>query len=391
MLPCLFVVLGTSPDSVAVAWYSAEAKAERAAQQRVASALGKALTPPPRRVWTDPMVRVRRIAAYEVERSQIELLVRIQAQVQRAEVLFRGGDLDAAEQEITEAMAQLVLHPVLPGAARLATSIHFLEARVAWSRGAWDEARIHILGALTLDPKATLSTRRVPPDFAAEVQSIQDELRAGEGAWPRWTTPEAPGVLVEIDGVFGSRPVPPGQHFVVVRRLGEEPRGQLLHSDDPWVELPSRPSFESEVVGQREIDAMCERLRVDHVLLVAQRLERWGVQAFRCAAGFGAPVYAESEGLERVLPRAFDGPFDGTAIALSDPWPPPPPSSESTATPPKPAVPNGPVAKPWYRRAWIWSILGAAVIGGATTAAVLSTRERPPGRIEVPGPDFIGP
>jgi hypothetical protein len=32
--------------------------------------------------------------------------------------------------------------------------------------------------------------------------------------------------------------------------------------------------------------------------------------------------------------------------------------------------------RPWYRRWWVWTLAGAVVLGGTTTAVVLTTRDR---------------
>jgi hypothetical protein len=46
--------------------------------------------------------------------------------------------------------------------------------------------------------------------------------------------------------------------------------------------------------------------------------------------------------------------------------------------------------KPWYRRAWVWVLIGGVVVAGVTTGAVLGTRE-PDRRIVANVPDWTMP
>lgn len=392
MLPCLFLVSGNPPESVAVVWLP-EATADRATQQRLVTILETSLSAPPKRVMMGALDRARRVAAYEVGRDAITAVQETELRLQRAQAQFRAGELDAAEKELEVSMAILLGDPTLPGAARSAYAIHLLEARIAWARGDLDAARMSMLDALTLDPTAKVSTRRVPPDFVVEYQSIQIELLAGASTWPRWAVTEASGALVEIDGELGLRPVPPGRHFVVVRRLGHAPQGQILHTDEPWTSSASPELLAKTFRGPQEAQAICDRLEVDHVLAVERRQERWGLQAFACGVGFAMPIFAPEEELAMGMRRAFEGPFVERPLALAGPWPEdvPPAAAVQQALREAPPPPSEPAARPWYRRAWVWAVLSAAVIGGVTTAAVLSTRPTPPGRVDIPGPDFIGP
>jgi hypothetical protein len=46
--------------------------------------------------------------------------------------------------------------------------------------------------------------------------------------------------------------------------------------------------------------------------------------------------------------------------------------------------------KPWFRRAWIWSLVGVAVVGLVTTGVVLGTRDQGR-RVAVDVPSFTNP
>lgn len=382
------MVSGNPPDSVAIVWQP-EATADRAEQQRLAEALRHALALPPHAIVLGAMDRARRVAAYEVEQGRLAALALAQEHLERARGKFRAGQLEGAESDLTASIAILTADPALPGAARLAYAVHVLRARIAWTRGDVEGARLSILEALVLDPRATVSTRRVPPDFAAEYQLIQAELLAGASSWPEWSVPQADGLEIEIDGWPGLRPVPPGRHFVVVRRLGYAPTGMLLHTEDPW-SFPDGPLvLASTFEGEAQARAICDRLPVDQVLVAQKLAPRWGLQAYACGAGFGHPVFTREARLSQVLPEVFVGPFHASFV-LAETWPP-----ELAALPAKPRAMDVPApvpeGKPWYRRVWVWSLLGALVVGGATTAAVLTTRPAPPPRVQIPGPDFVAP
>lgn len=381
---------------MAVVWH-AEATVDRQSQQRLADDLQKALALEPSAVQLGGVGRARRTIAHEIDASRWEVIVSARALLELARLRFRGGELERAEVDLETAMASLRRDPVLHGAARLAHEIAMLRARIAWTRGNLEASRLAILDALILDPYARVSTRTVPPDFAAEVSLVQEELLAGASTWPLWGPPGDParddGFEIEIDGQEGLRPVPPGSHFVVVRRLGVAPAGAIVHTSDPLDALLDFPAHEvlgETLRGRGDAETICDRLGVDALLLAALRDDRWGLQTYACGRGFSAPLFVATAGLVATLPAVFGGPFETAVVGLYGVWPEPP------APKPRATVALAPVEvdappRPWYRRAWPWAVLGTLVVVGATTGIILGTRPDPPLRVEIPGPEFIDP
>ena len=123
-----------------------------------------------------------------------------------------------------------------------------------------------------------------------------------------------------------------------------------------------------------------------------QRLfDRYGLQGYECGAGFGPPWFGEKDGLAEGaattlgigVVAGFDG--DVAAIASARPWPEPvarvAPTTGKTDTPPK---------KPWYKRAWVWSLIGGLVVAGVVTGAVVGTRQQG-GGVAVDSDSFLRP
>jgi len=49
---------------------------------------------------------------------------------------------------------------------------------------------------------------------------------------------------------------------------------------------------------------------------------------------------------------------------------------------------TGAAPRPWWRRAWVWGLIGGVVVGGVVTGAVLGTRDAPQGYV-VDGDSFL--
>jgi hypothetical protein len=258
-----------------------------------------------------------------------------------------------------------------------------------WTAGDTAGAEAALRRAVALDPEADLSTRRVPPDLAERYEVERAAIIAGRDAWVR---PElgidVRGAQVELDGRIGMRPLPAGEHFVVVRWPGTPPAAGIIGGKAPLqlTRMPTRIGSRLPVRA-REAQRVCEELELQQLVLARVRAGRLGLQTYRCGQGYGEVWYSEERADdERTwggvgIAMALDVPrraFRGKRSPLLDraPWP--------ESTPPLVATNrNGEVdtpvepkpKKPWYRRAWIWVLVGGVVVAGVTTGAVLGTRQ----------------
>jgi hypothetical protein len=207
-----------SPETVGIAWYR-KATVGEADRQRLADDIRDVLELDADAVVSDAVSEARRVVSLELPVEAIDELVDVERRMQRGSLRFRVGEFDAAEAEAELVIDAIRQRPALPGAVSLLWRAHLLRARVAWTRA--DDAGVEaaLRAAVALDPRARLSTRRVPPDFVAVYDRIARGVERSE-----WVTVElgdrTEDAAVELDGQPGLRAVPPGQHVVVVRRPG---------------------------------------------------------------------------------------------------------------------------------------------------------------------------
>jgi hypothetical protein len=387
-------------ETVGIAWQH-QATADATSQQRLLQTIATALGAEPDAVIPDAVGQARRMVAHELPRAGVLRLIELGERLEDAGTRYRGGELDAAHQGAAEVLEALRADPVLPGASRLAWRAHLLRARVAWTRADDVATREALHAAVCLDPEAKVTTRRVPPAFASIYAEVQQSVLAAKAEWQplRIRVPDSDAIEIEIDGRADARPVPPGEHFVVVRRAGIAPWAAVVHPAQeqqvPSGSIVVRAAMPAERDAAEEI---CDRLQLDRLVLARRQGRRLGLQGYACGDGFGPAWYGGAEPLARgvavVLGRTQGVTFDRTRAILAGPsrWPALPAkeglgaSSGGTAKAPA-DEPRG--KKAWYKRAWIWVIVGGVVVAGVTTAAVLGTRD-PPGRVLVNSPDWFG-
>jgi hypothetical protein len=378
--------------AIAIEWLGEEpdAAARLDLRERVATLDGRPLA----LVQDRALARARVAVSREVPRETIDVHRGLRRELDGADQAFRAGDFAEAEQALARVLASLEQHPQLPGAASMAREARLLEALLAWSAGRRDAAEQALALALVLDPEALLSTRRAPPELVEAYRVRQTELlavRAGGWVEPRVEIEGGEAVELEIeleiDGVLGSRPVPPGRHFLVAYVPGREPVAALHEVGETWTIVPGVERIAAhEVDTHARAEALCEVLGVEVLVLALQRDERVGVQAHRCGQGFGPRWIGAPEQLGSGLQTMLGGGFAGESATLADAWPAP------TLAPvePPPRV-DTPPRKPWYRKGWVWgtSVGALALVGGAiATGVVLSSSPASP-RIEVDADDFI--
>lgn len=352
-------------DLVGVVWHD-EATVDRAAKQRVLQAAQRG-SKRGALVIDGADRRARAVVAGEIDREVADRQVARVAALEAAETLYRSGQSAEALTASDAILADVLADPIAPGAAQVLVRVHLLRAQVQWSEGQIAAAEQALRAALHYDPEARSSTRRMPPELVALHRRIADELAAERDAWvtPRITLGD--DALVELDGRAGLRPVPPGPHLVVLRRPGAKPVAAFIESQwepPPPEEILAAGLPADAAAAQRTCDALALR----EILLVRMRGARVGVQAFRCGDTFAVPWYGRFDAVEdgtRTALRAAAQPDPAVRIASDDAWPRPVRTGVDTPPPPGP--------KPWYRRAWVWTVLGTLVVGGVVTGAVVGT------------------
>ena len=140
-------------------------------------------------------------------------------------------------------------------------------------------------------------------------------------------------------------------------------------------------------------DAICRTVDLERLVLAEARDDRIALEGYACRGSLTPTWYSETwpvdarpvgpppveleAGVAIVLggPTKDSATLPGSRLASREPWPEPEPE-------PEPAVIEDPgledpVKKPWFKRVWVWSLIGGVVAAGVTTGAVLGTREQP--------------
>lgn len=364
-------------STLGIAWHE-QATVAPELQQRLVQEVATAAGIETGDVERDVVGRARWIVAFEVGRTRAQGHARARADLDAAADAYRSGDLTGASAAVARLLQSLVVDPVVPGTAALVWRAHVLRARIAHTQG--DDAALTsaLRDALVLDPEAVLSTRDVPPAVAQRHAVLQRELLAGRSQWvtPRVTLPKGvvdPTLHVEIDGVPGLRPVPPGRHLLVARRAGMAPVGEHADVTGGWSVPSARRRLAPGLPVRGEAaQTVCDGTEVDTLVLARTRGDRLGLQAYRCDEGYGDTWY----GTAATLPAGVQHVLGATRWAAKRS-----PLLEDARWVPTPRVrPQQPVDRPqapektrWYQRAWVWLVIGSVVLAGAATGVALGT------------------
>lgn len=366
---------------------------ELADQQRLARSIGNAMGVPPEQVLQDAIVRARHLESYRLPSDAAREISDLQARVDLAAAQFRAGDPQSAGSQAEVVLERLRQRPGLPMASSMAWHLHVLRGRIAWTQADDEQTESAWRAAIAVDPEATLSGREVPPDVIASYESIREQVLAERSAWrsPTFEGFSEAGAQIEIDGVAGARPVPAGEHFVVVHWPGAAPQAAVFDGAPIALEVPEVTVLAALPTTADAAEQVCDRLDLDVLVMARVRQGRIGVQAYACGGSFGDPWYSEGQSDEaEALVSLSEADWDpqsfeeqrGVLLDLA-PWPEPEPERVpvpeprlARADPPGGADDLAP-AKPWFRRAWIWVVVGGVVAGAVTTGVVLGTRETP--------------
>lgn len=390
----LLFVLALAPEpsagNVGVVWYD-EATVAAATKQRLVAGL-KARSAVPIAVIPDALARARQVVAEEIPRAVVERQIARTRGLDDAEAAYRAGRLAGALGTALNVQTELRGEPIAPGTAQLLARAHLLVAQIHWTEGDASASDAALGAAIALDPEGRASPRRLPPELVERHASLQK--RVLEDRSRTWIDlgifVHDEGAEIEIDGIVGARSVPPGEHVVVVRRPGATPVAAIVSTS--WnVPLPQVELGPGLPRNRAAAERMCDALELQRIVLARQRGERLGVQGYECGSGYGPPWFGDAptiadgaaSGLGIGVVAGFDA--DVVAIASARPWP--KPAEVGTAPTGKPDVPP---KKPWYKRAWIWTIVGGVIVAGVVTGAVLGTRAQDSG-VAVDADSFLKP
>ncbi len=373
---------------VGVVWHD-QATVRHDARQRLVDALVDRGGLAPESIVVDADLRGRVAVAHRFSPDLADKAALLDVTLTGAAASYRAGEVEAAATALGRVESSLRSDPGIAAAAALMGRVAILRAQIAWTRG--DDAAVdEALGvALTLDPEGRLSTRTVAPPIVAAHTRLAAALEADRARWVEITADGVTGpVAIEVDGRPSPGPVPPGEHFVVVRRPGFVPIAALVRTPDKVAVPPT--STEVVRVGlpadRADAEALCEAVEVDQLLLARQRGRRIGLQGYVCGEGFAPAEFSIDESpddLVAVVLAANAGPDVQARLQSSRPWPAIETPLEGPALGPEgPSDGGGEVVgpKPWFRRVWVWAVIGTAVAGAVTTGVVLGTR---------PGPDRL--
>jgi hypothetical protein len=378
-------------EAIGVVWHD-QATVDVAIQQRLVDELASRVGPR-RTVVGDASTLARARVTLELPRSRVDVAAGWSALLDEAIGAYRAGQLPAARAAVSGVLEAVRTDPVVPGAAALAWRAHVLRAQLAWAEGDAVGLEQAIAAAVALDPEAKPSTRQVPPPVVAAYLRQREAVVAKAAAWPSLPVSGASGVpfAVEIDGVPGQRPVPPGEHVVVVRRPGLAGVGAVVDTGTPWVVPDDAPVLRPGLPPDRDAaERICESAELRWLVLARLRDDRLGLQRYACGEGFDSAWYEARDGWEPGIELVL-APRDGTpgsvpVLHRDEPWPavPPPPRPRPVFTSSSSYADEGRL-----RRALPWLLIGGAIAGAVTLGVVFGREPNP--SVAIDGNGFLRP
>ncbi|MCX4244646.1 hypothetical protein [Paraliomyxa miuraensis] len=378
-------------ETIGVVWHD-QATVAPALQQRLVDELAMRAGLPRQAVIEDASALARARVTLSLPRASLEKVAGWRSMLDEASAAYREGQLPAARSAVDGLLETVLAAPTVPGAATLAWQAHVLRAQLSWAEGDAEGFERALAAAVALDPETTPSTRQVPPPVVEAYARQQAAVLAEASRWPSLQiSGGSQGPLaVEIDGVPGRRPVPPGDHLVVVRRPGHAPVGAVVSTDAPWVVPEDASVLDPGLPTDREMaERLCDFSGADWLLLARLRDDRLGVQRYACGQGFGAAWYEERDGwtpgIDHVLAT---GGFEATAVLHDDePWPAvaPPPRARSIVLSSSSFV----SPRDRLRRAVPWLLIGGVIAGAVTVGVVVGGEPRPD--LSIDGKGFLRP
>lgn len=386
----------TGRESIGVAWHD-QATVAPDVQQRLADELALARGVDRSSLVLDASAVAAGRVAQTVARARVQEAIAWHDQLEQAVRAYRAGELEQAQAGLTTLLSRVRADPVSPGAATVAWRAHVLRGQLAWAQGDTEGLASAVAAAVALDPGATLSTRQVPPPVAEAYERQRAAIEADRARWPTLeiSSPPAGPWAVEIDGVPGWRPVPPGEHLVVVRRPGHAPVGAVVDPAVPWPFPEASAVLEPGLPSTREAaQQVCEHAALGWLLLARVRDGRLGLQRYTCGEGFGPPWYQQRDGVPPGLGHVLAVPEQGWSaepvLHRDDPWPRLEPVP-ITAPPVVMMLPDDSARTPRarLRRALPWLLIGGVVASAVVVGVVVGTD--PGANLAVDGNSFLRP
>jgi len=380
-----------SGDAIGIVWHE-QATVTPAIQQRLAQSWSREGAPA---VVVDARARARARIAMELDLARAQEIVRYDSMLADAIAAYRAGEIDDARARLKVLLEAIAADPVVPGAVRVAWRAHVLRGQLAFTEGDLDEQDAALDAAVALDPEARPSTRELPPAVVEAYSRRQAEVISGAASWPELKIEVESGTsfVVEIDGIVGRRPVPPGEHLVVVRRPGISPVGMALRTGVPWSVPAVAEALVSDLPRTREdAQEICDRLELDWLGLARVRTGRLGLQRYECGEGFSAAWFEDRKGWGPGLTNVEAPPEAGftyePVLHLDRPWP-----ALSREPKPRPQVASDSgsglsSARARWRRAWPWVLISGVIAGGVTAGVVLGGDPEPD--LAIDGNGFLG-
>lgn len=364
-------------EAIGIVWHD-EATVAPIERQRLASALAGAAGIEREAVVADAHRIAAARVALEIPRERASKGAGWRARLDDAAAAYRAGELETADAVLVELLAAIQADPVVPGAARVAWQAQVLRGQLAWAHGETEQLDAALAAAVVLDPDARPSTRRVPPPVVEAYERQREAAMADAARWPSVVVIEPRGrpLALEIDGVPGQRPVPPGEHLVVVRRPGHAPVGAMVDTATPWRLPADEAVLKPGLPTTREAaQRICDGADLRWLLLARERGDRLGLQRYACGEGFGPAWFEQHEGedpgLSHVLAMPEEGWVAEPVLHLDPPWP---------------RIGLAPVVGPMWmvdgastssvrqrlRRALPWLLIGGVVAGAVTVGLVVA-------------------
>lgn len=386
----------SSPAAADGAGVIATSGTDRAA---VASAMAQAMSGRAGRISVDAVGEGRAaLLAGAVPAQTLTRFRKVRDQIDLGWRAYLGVAIESAASRLVTARTAAEELVGLPGGAELYADAALKLGAVLGQLGRTAESQAVLALALALDPDRPITVAEFSPDVIAAV----DAARNAPVALQRVHVTSVPqGARIAVDGKeVGRAPldvqVTRGQHLIIARSPLYLPAVQALPQDAPAAEVVLERDEAAvrlaggaeqgldEAASQALVDATLQFADLDEVVVVADAIRRGGPTLLvqRCAglpARCSAVVelgYGDRSGLAVAARAAWQ------AVLAGDLRYPPTVLGERDG--------KLPGTRKLWKNPWVWTGVGAVVIG-TVVALVVTQGSRPPPIVGLDGSDFATP